>query len=261
MRKKKVFLAHNNEEIIEQFSRLVSRSGIYELVNYVYDGEGFETIESFDTYDIVIVKDALTYMTGIYMIKKVLKRTKNRPELIVVLTPFSNDFIRGICSELDIVYRNLAITSGYDLMDILYKYDLKEGIRHKKVFDTQYEIITMLKKCGLIRRYIGYKYFEYILNIMFNDPELINKKMKELYVIIGDHFNVSPASVEKAMRVCLKQSLKNNNNYYVRHLFGLRENEELKGLPSTTTFIHVCLNILKEQKTYIALKDVKNGVS
>lgn len=258
MRKKKVFLAHNNPALVEEFAALLSRSGLYELVGYAYTGEGFEMIESFDLYDIVIVKDALTYMPGIYMVKKILQRTTIRPELILVLTPFSNAFIRNLCQSLDIIYRNVAVTNAFHLMDLLYKYDLDEGGRHKKVFDTQYEIIMMLKKCGLQRRYLGYKYFEYILNLMFHDPNLAKKKMKELYALIGEHFHASPASVEKAMRICLKQSLRQHTNYYVRTLFGIGEHPNQQTLPSTTTFIQVCLNRLKDQKTYVALKGMKN---
>src|SRR5690606_22377463 len=157
-RKKKVFLAHNNPALVEEFAALLSRSGLYELVGYAYTGEGFEMIESFDLYDIVIVKDALTYMPGIYMVKKILQRTTIRPELILVLTPFSHAFIRNICQSLVVTFRSAAVINVFHLMDFLYKTDLDKRARHNRVFDTQNDKILMLKKSGLHRCYLGYKY-------------------------------------------------------------------------------------------------------
>ena len=94
---------------------------------------------------------------------------------------------------------------------------------------------------------------------MFNEPQLLAATMQELYQIIAEHFMVSKASVEKAMRICLKNSLIKNSNYYVRSLFGYDEQKSLPKLPSTTTFIHVCIKILKEQKTFVALNNMNTN--
>lgn len=256
MKKKKVFIAHNDLALIDQFSGLLARSGIYELEDYVIDGEAFSNIDSFDRYDIVLVKDALTHTTGLYMVKKVLQNTTIMPEVVVILTPFSSGFIRTLCHEMNVLYKNIAVTSAYHLMDILYKYDLTDGYRNKQIFDSQAEIIALLKKCGLIRRYIGYAYFEYIINRMFNESEFINSPMRDIYKKVADHFKVSQGSVEKAMRVCLKVSLIKNGNLYVRMLLGINEKTKEDELPSTSTFIRVCIKTLKEQKSLVMMNSL-----
>jgi CheY-like chemotaxis protein len=258
LRKKRIFIAHNNEELILQFSKLVDVNGVYEVKDYILNGDECKRIESFDQYDIVIVKDALTYMSGLYMIQHLLENTTQKPELIIILTPFINHFIASKCSQLGIEYRSMNISNAYGLIDLIYKYDLENMHAEKHFFDIQYEVISLLRKIGILRSYIGYSYFEYILNKMFHKGEIIYKPMKEIYQMIAQHFDVTYVSVEKAMRTCLRSSLIKNNNVFTRSVLGL--SEESHDFPSTSTFIQVCIKMLKEQKIAVINNNIKRSI-
>lgn len=258
MKKKKILLAYNNSDLIREFSRLLNVNGVYELKDYVLDGEDLMRVGSFDPYHIVIVKDALMHVSGLYAIESILENTEHRPELILLLTPFLNDFIIQKCGELGIKYKGDNVSNAYSILDIIYKYDIENSSKNKYYFDVQYEIITLLKKIGLLRSYLGYTYFEYALNIMFEKSENIYKSMKDIYTLIARHFDVTATSVEKAMRTCIKCSLTKNDNYFARTIFGY--DVKLRDFPSTSTFLQVSIKMLKEQKFAIINNNIHKSI-
>lgn len=248
MKKRSIFIAHNNRELIAQFKAVIENNHLYQLTDYVYDGMMFANIPSFDAYDVVIVKDALTHVSGLYMLESTLKRSKKKPGLMLLLTPFTSSFITSKCGEYGIIYKNVEVTNAYNLLDLIYKYDeckLKAGS------DIQFEIIHLLKRIGILRKYIGYTYFEYILNLACQNAKIIDLPMKDIYRMIGEHFNSSPLNIEKAMRTCLKASFATNCNAYARSLFGITLEDE--SYPSNGNFIKVCIKVLKERNRSVSV--------
>ncbi len=256
MMKKSVLFAHNNEGFINKVNQYFQDEDLYSLNHYVLDGEALLNLVNLDRFDVVIVKNALTYITGLYALESLLLKTRHKPEIIILITPFVNDFIRDKCQQLQIYYVHNLNMSIRDIYHLLCQLEIERKVIGKKYFEPQIEIINLLKQIGLLKTYIGYKYFEYVLNSMLENSENINKYMINIYKMVGKHFNVSPCSVEKAMRLCIKSSFSKSDNFYAKILFGHYHNS----YPSVSTFLQVCIKTLKEQKDYIIRHNIKQSL-
>jgi len=256
VKKKRVLVAHNNLEFIEKVKLSFQESGLYTISGFALNGQDLINKVNLDSYDIVIVKNALTQVTGLYALESLLMNTKLKPELIVVITPFVNQFILNKCEILGIDYLKDVNITVDEIHELLSQLEIKKAVIGKKYFDAQVEIINLLKKIGLLKAYIGYTYFEYVLNIMLEKSENINKYMKTINLMVADHFNVSSSSVEKAMRKCVKESLSRCDGFYAKMLFGHQQDS----YPSTSIFLRVCVKTLKEQKSQIVTRNFENSM-
>lgn len=232
---------------IGEINKYFQNRGLYTVSNYVLNGEALMNLGSLDLYDIVFVKNALTQVTGLYALQNLLMKTKNKPETIILMTPFLNDFIVEKCEEMDIKYIYNLDMNIEEIHDIICRLEIENIVKGKKAYDQHIEIINFLKQIGLLKTYIGYSYFEYVLNTLMGSSENLNKYMTSIYQMVADRFEVSPSSVEKAMRLCLKSSLSKSDNFYAKMLFG----HQGDNIPSTSMFLQVCVKTLKEQKNYI----------
>ncbi|MDF2700273.1 MAG: spo0A [Haloplasmataceae bacterium] len=258
MKKKKLLIVHNSYEIIKKIQNEYEENEFIKVVGTAIDGQALLKLNNLDNYDIVIVKNALSYITGLYALEILLKTTKQRPSIIILITPFINEFVHNKCSSLGIDYIPDFNIECNKIIDIINYAQLNKLNQSKLYFDTSAEIILLLKQLGLLRSYLGYTYFEYTLNVMFENNVNIYKKMQEIYKMISEHFEVTSTSVEKAMRSCIKSSFSQNNTFYARILFG--HNIDSSDFPSTSIFIQVCIKTLKELKQTIINNNIRNSV-
>jgi|SRR5690554_5732480 len=255
MNERKIIIAHNNRKFIEKAKLFFQHNNRYIIDKIVKNGEELLKVNNLNEYNIVICKDALTEVSGLYALEKLLINTKKYPDYILLITPFTNNFVLSRCSKFGIVpIRNIKI-SIEDLYKVIYKQAIKQDVKGKKLFNPQIEIENILIKVGLLKTYLGFKYFEYILNVILSNNESDFKYMKNIYSVIAEYFKVSSLSVEKAMRTCIKSSFANNYGYYASLLFGSN-----KVYPTTSIFIQVCTKILKEQKNYIVNSKIRDTI-
>lgn len=242
MDKKKIYIAHNSIKFIKNIENTLNDEEFI-LSGYALNGNEFVKIKNLDLYDVVIVKNALTNITGLYALEYLLNNTENRPGKMMLLTAFKNDFVNYKCEELGINHICYVETSAEKISSWITTFDNHKNM-DGKYYDKSDNIIQYLKDIGIIRKYLGFKYLEYILYVLLEKKEYLHKSMQELYTIIATHFNVSSISVEKAIRSCLKSSFVNNDSSYASKIFGYNKNK--KDYPSTSLFIQISIKTLKE---------------
>ncbi len=245
MGNRRVLIVHNKMEFIKRLAYYFQQNELYNISEYALNGKELLNKENLDDYDIVIVKNALTYTTGLYALASLLLKTKKKPGYIILITPFISDFVLHKCQSLGIYCIHDLDIKVSNISNLLLDIEIKKNAENTTYFDCQIEINKLLRQLGLLKIYLGYTYFEYALNIMFEIGENIYKSMKEIYNIISMHFNATQSSVEKAMRTCVKSSFEKNRNFYSKLLFGCQDND----YPTTSIFLHIC------QKTLIELKN------
>ncbi len=246
-------MAHNNICFIEKLTQYFQEKELFYVKKSVLNGDDLLREGNLDGYDIVIAKDALTQVTALYALDGLLSNTKKRPDHIILITPFVNEFISQKCITNGIHLVHDCTIKISDLYNMVYELEIKNGVSNKYYFDEQAEVINLLKKIGLLKTYIGYTYFEYVLNIMLEKSENIYKNMNDIYHTVASHFNTSSGSVEKAMRSCIKSSLSKSDGFYAKMLFG----HDADNYPSTSTFLQVCIKTLKEQKSHILNQQIE----
>lgn len=244
---KSILIAHNNKDFVEQAKLFFQEKKIYRIDKCLKDGNELLKLKHLDDYHIVIVKDTLTEVSGLFALEKLLKKTKSRPEYIILLAAFFNSYVINKCKKLGIIAVNSYNITIDDIFDYFYTIEVEKDVKDKEQFCPQVEIDNLLKKIGLLRTYVGYTYFDYVLNMTFAENTINLKGMNNIYHAIAEHYNVSISSVEKAMRSCIKSSFTKNYGYYANLLFG-HNNEDY---PTTSTFLQVSIRTLKERRSLI----------
>lgn len=256
MNERKIIIAHNNRKFIENAVLFFSDNNRYIIDKIVKTGEELLKIKKLDDYHIVIVKDALAEVSGLYALRKLLENANKYPDHILLITPFLSKFVLDSCDKFGITPVSNIKASMEDLYKIIYKQEIEKDFKDKKVFNLEEEVNNLLRKIGILKSYLGYKYFEYVLKIILSNNESSFKYMKNIYQITANYYNVSPLSVEKAMRTCIKSSFSNNYGYYASLLFG-----KYTTFPTTSTFVQICAKILKEQRNYVINNQIREAMS
>jgi len=112
-------------------------------------------------------------------------------------------------------------------MQALQANDIK--IETKKI----HEVLLCI---GIPPNLLGYSYILYSLEIILLNPLYLNAITKRLYIDIGKKFDVSPASVERAMRTAINVGWLHGNVDYIDSVFRNCVNP-IKGVPSNSLFL------------------------
>ena len=86
------------------------------------------------------------------------------------------------------------------------------------------EIERLLYRAGVLRTYVGYKYFVRAVMLVVENPARLLNAVKELYIPIAEEYNADRRSVEKDIRTVRDVFMRNNGKnvlmemgYYIWH--------------------------------------------
>jgi hypothetical protein len=74
----------------------------------------------------------------------------------------------------------------------------------KAMDETEIEIHDLLREMGLNRTYTGYRYLVYILKLVREEPERLDRVTKQIYPEVSRAFQVEPGRVDSALRTAAK---------------------------------------------------------
>lgn len=78
----------------------------------------------------------------------------------------------------------------------------------------------LLRSLGIYRSLVGYHYLAYGLSLILMDEERLACVTKNLYPEIADHYGVSYASVEKALRYAVTRCWEYGNRDFLDQIAG-----------------------------------------
>lgn len=84
----------------------------------------------------------------------------------------------------------------------------------------------------------GFIYIAYSLELVQNDPGLLEHITKGLYIDIAKNFRTTPSSVERAMRHAITMTWIRGNRPYIEHIFKDFISPEAC-IPSNTVFLSI----------------------
>lgn len=80
------------------------------------------------------------------------------------------------------------------------------------------EIQRLLYKAGVLRTYVGYKYFVRAVLLVYNDPSCLLSICKNIYQPIALEYNTDYRAVEKDIRLVRDVFMKNNGQNVLREM-------------------------------------------
>lgn len=103
-------------------------------------------------------------------------------------------------------------------------------------------VYKLLRKIGMCSKYAGYDYFAFAITLTLSNPDYLRNVTKNLYVLIGNHYGVSPHCVESAMRTLVK-------NYWIQYgdsVLYQYLGYPLRDRPTTREFISILSDYLRD---------------
>ncbi|ERJ12344.1 sporulation transcriptional activator Spo0A [Haloplasma contractile] len=251
MEEKSIFIAHNDIGFIHNLKEEFEYSVSYHLDDYALTSADLNEKILEKEYDLLIVKDSILD-AGLMTLNTLLNRMSKRPKRIIVLLSFISEYIISKAYEIGIDYISTAEINSKTLFNIIYHINKDVNLQKNKHFNLEYEIKHLLEMLGLKTRYVGYKYLSTILHDCYKDKNILNHGVMMFYKVTAEKYGVSKASVERAIRTCLKRSLEKQYNYFAHQLLGY--DYFVKNTPSNSYVIQASIKYLREQNVTIINK-------
>ncbi len=250
-----VLVVDADAEFADMLSRHVVARSRLKLCGKIYSGDAVFPIVQEKQPDIIIMDLSLPALDGISVIRKLQSSLAYTP-IIIVTSAFSNDLQKYIINDIanayfvrkPVSYEHL-LDRAEELVKATSSYYLRaagDGIEHDRTFyrmikakasDTPYTKVTeMLHDLGVPAHLNGYGYIRDAVCMVIENPSWINKMTKMVYPKLGEKYEKSATSIEKAIRTAVEISWSRGKVDILEEIFGFTVDIQ-KGKPTNTEYI------------------------
>ncbi|MEG1525073.1 MAG: sporulation initiation factor Spo0A C-terminal domain-containing protein [Clostridia bacterium] len=106
----------------------------------------------------------------------------------------------------------------------------------------------VLNRLGINSSVFGFMYIEFAVSLVLNDRNVASHVTTRIYPVIANHYNVTPASVERAIRYAINNCWERGNRRLLNDIAG----RELKEKPYTREFIAMLADYEQMQQYLLA---------
>jgi two-component system response regulator (stage 0 sporulation protein A) len=243
----------DSEENME-VSRIVS-SG--DLVNAALEETGA---------DVLIMDIILPVLDGFFVLRQLEKLSK-RPSLVIVASVIGHEllvrkaaeagadyyvlkplnyqtfverikFLSNIYVSKDSCRENRDLSATVPILSFPTASAVSDGplIIEKPILNVKKETTRLLHEIGVPANLKGHNYLRDAVLMVLEDRKLINSVTKTIYPSIGQRYDTSACSVERAIRTALETAWTRGKTEILNNLFGFTVNIN-KGKPTNAEFI------------------------
>ena len=243
----------DSEENME-VSRIVS-SG--DLVNAALEEPGA---------DVLIMDIILPVLDGFFVLRQLEKLSK-RPSLVIVASVIGHEllvrkaaeagadyyvlkplnyqtfverikFLSNIYVSKDSCRENRDLSATVPILSFPTASAVSDGplIIEKPILNVKKETTRLLHEIGVPANLKGHNYLRDAVLMVLEDRKLINSVTKTIYPSIGQRYDTSACSVERAIRTALETAWTRGKTEILNNLFGFTVNIN-KGKPTNAEFI------------------------
>ena len=115
---------------------------------------------------------------------------------------------------------------------------IKDNVSLKK------EITKLMHELGIPANIKGYAYVRRSIEMVCENPDLINAVTKKLYPMVADEFAVTPSRAERGIRYAVEVAWNNGNTEVLKKYFGYTVSP-IKGKPTNSEFIAMLADTLR----------------
>lgn len=241
MEKIRLMVADDNREFCKLIRDYVQMIDDVEFVGAAFDGYSALDMIKTKMPDVILLDNVMPHLDGIGVLTHLRAIPKSeRPKIVTVTACPTDIFMENAC-KLGASY---AMSRKMDIVEMINRCRMvcstSSGNYAKASESASVEnsIASLLREMGISANIKGYKYLKYSVPLMLEDEKYKNSLTKELYPAVAEYFNVSPASVERAIRSAIGMAWKRGNPEFLNSIFASSVNPE-KGRPTNSEFLAV----------------------
>ena len=239
---------------------------------------GLDVLNKVELYnpDVLLIDMVMPHLDGLSVVNKIMENKSLKKPLIVMMSsmyntmmieracragvdyftakPFAIDHLINIILELNNLSeakQNKESVNSIDNPMEQLTIDLdttKNPSSYQNYRNTNYDVETriseIIKEIGIPAHIKGYVYIRDAIQMVMENPDLINGVTKELYPGVGEKYNTTASRVERAMRHAIEVAWSRGNSIMINKLFSYTVNAG-KGKPTNSEFIAIIADKLR----------------
>ena len=254
MGKIRVFIADDNERIVETLVKLVSAEEDMEVVGTAKDG--VEVIEQIKDVrpDVLLLDIIMPRLDGIGVMEKIREMENESedtgyiPEIIVV-SGVGQDIVTERAFELGAAYYMLKPFDNEVLLSrirhvnrslkgkfVMVSGGASDTAYARREHDLESDVTNIIHEIGVPAHIKGYQYLRDAIIMSVNDGEMLNSITKLLYPSIAKQHKTTSSRVERAIRHAIEVAWSRGKMDTIDELFGYTINNG-KGKPTNSEFV------------------------
>ncbi|WP_350344682.1 sporulation transcription factor Spo0A [Proteinivorax tanatarense] len=267
----KVLIVDDNEEFCDLLSEFFAQVEDIEVVGTVHNGmEALDVLPKLKP-DVMVLDIIMPHLDGLGVLEKINNGSDLRENLsIIMLTAFGQEKITKEALELGADY---YVLKPFDMGVLVERIRV---LHHKNTYgesqssnnsgdflnneplkeerDLEEIITTILLEMGVPSHIKGYAFLKEAINLVIEDPSMINSITKVLYPTVAERFDTTPSRVERAIRHAIESAWNGRNNIQIVNKLFKYSIRSDKGKPTNSEFIaRISDNIRISEKKRVAL--------
>ena len=198
-----VMIADNAEDFCTALSGALQRSGGFQLVGTVNDGEQAIRMLTERKPDVLVLDLMLPKRDGLSVLKAM--STMEKKPAVLATSTFLTQYVSNAAANLGARYMMLKPCDMQTLVERLE--EIRGGENHGKLPAVRQDkagiealVTSIIHEIGVPAHIKGYQYLREAIIIAVNDMDVINAITKVLYPQVAKAFQPTPSRVERAIR-------------------------------------------------------------
>lgn len=254
MKKIRLLVVDDNREFCMLVRSYIQMVDDMEFVGAAFDGySALDMIKEIKP-DVVLLDNVMPQLDGIGVLTHLKHIPKDeRPKVVTVTACPTDTFMENACN----LGASYAMSRKMDVDEMIKRCRMVvkstsfgNSVKISNSENAENSIASLLHKTGMSANIKGYGYLKYAVLLIVEDKSYKNSITKKLYPDVAKYFNVSSASVERAIRNAINMAWERGNRDFLNSIFVSSVNP-LKGKPTNSEFIAMISDIisLKIHKT------------
>lgn len=214
----RILLADSDPAFIKSFCDYVKREEEIEILGLFNNGRDVIKALGKSEVDVLIIESLLPDIDGLGVIRRIRDLPIKKP-LIIMLSYFSKPLYIQTVMDLGADYyllKPVEIPYLYELIRLLAK---GMALSCEKEGELLHALNSLLLELDIPSNLSGYKYLKDAISMTLANRMQINQLSKVVYPAIGNKYNKSIASIEKAIRLAISKAFTKEKNILREELF------------------------------------------
>ena len=244
-----VMIADNAEDFCTALSGALQRSGGFQLVGTVNDGEQAIRMLTERKPDVLVLDLMLPKRDGLSVLKAM--STMEKKPAVLATSTFLTQYVSNAAANLGARYMMLKPCDMQTLVERLE--ESRGGENHGKLPAVRQDkagiealVTSIIHEIGVPAHIKGYQYLREAIIIAVNDMDVINAITKVLYPQVAKAFQTTPSRVERAIRHAIEVAWDRGDLDTLQRFFGYTVSNT-KGKPTNSEFIALIADKLQLQ--------------
>ena len=243
-----ILIADSAEEFCAGLCAALQRSGGFQILGTVSDGEQAIRQVAEKKPDILVLDLMLSKQDGISVLKAI--SAMDHKPITLATSGFVTDYVASATANLGVRYLMLKPIDMSALVERLEEIrggeSLRMPLRRPDKTSIESMVTSIIHEIGVPAHIKGYQYLREAIIIAVNDMDVINAITKVLYPQVAKTFQTTPSRVERAIRHAIEVAWDRGDLDTLQRFFGYTVSNT-KGKPTNSEFIALIADKLSLQ--------------